>query len=73
MKKLTIKQTMDTKELSKMIGTTGRWLVEGVEVDVNILNARSAYGRTDLKIGPVAGRASRWVSADRIIFEEGLE
>jgi hypothetical protein len=53
---------MTASELSQYVGREGTWEVPkvGVKIKVKILDARSSYGRFELKISPVAGSGETW-------------
>lgn len=53
---------MTIAQLSKAIGTQGVWAIGGVNVTVNVLDVRQAYGRIDYQIEPVSGTGCVWVS-----------
>ena len=62
---------MTASELAKLVGMTAtmRLHVGGIAwtmAEVKILDARDAYGRTDLLVEPVSGTGTAWVSADRV-------
>ena len=44
-------------------------VLPGFDVDVRILNVRSAFGRIDVQVVPVAGKGSTWVSVNRVILK----
>ena len=47
-------------------GMTGRISVDDLEIDVEVDDARLAYGRLDLRVTPKSGHGSKWVSAHRL-------
>jgi len=47
-------------------GRTGRLFTDGLQIEVEVIDARRVYGRTDLYVAPVAGSGQRWVSLDRV-------
>jgi len=44
----------------------GRVNAAGFTIHVKIKDARSAYGRIDLLVTPVAGSGTKWVRADNV-------
>ena len=55
-------------ETTKLVGTVALCnLVKGLFVPVNVLDARIAFGRIDLKVTPVGGRGELWVENNRFI------
>ncbi len=58
------------KEEMKNIGTEATLLVVGgLNITVKILDVRSAFGRTDYQVTPVAGSGVKWVSKDGMLFK----
>ena len=57
---------MKNSEINQLIGKYGRFSTEGMIFRVNILDARSSFGRTDLEITPADGSGSKWVSMERV-------
>ena len=60
---------MTAKEAAKLIGTTALYDVSTMRVQVKIVDIRTAYGRTDYRIEPVAGVGGMWVSSN-LTFEK---
>ncbi len=60
---------MTGADLAKAIGRTGSCRFEKVRVDVRITNARSAYGRHDVEVTPIAGSGSMWVEVSRVLID----
>jgi len=53
-------------ELARLIGTRRAWHVTpAVWVEVDVLDARHVFGRTDVRVRPVAGDGSQWVDLAR--------
>lgn len=57
---------MTNAELSKLVGTTGRVNLDGLEVDVKIIDARMSFGRTDVLVVPESGAGQKWIEAGRV-------
>jgi hypothetical protein len=54
---------LTTRELATVIGTVTTWKVSAdITVDVEILDSRQVFGRTDVLIRPVAGTGTTWVA-----------
>lgn len=68
---------MSAKELAAYIGREGRALLrasnrgDALRVDVRVLDAKTAFGRIDLLVEPLAGAGKAWMSADAVtLYEE---
>lgn len=48
------------------VGKYGRVVAGGFTIHVKIKDARSAYGRVDLLVTPMAGAGDKWVRATSI-------
>ncbi len=57
---------MNAKQLSANIGKQGLLSVSGLQVLVNVLDARTVFGRIDLQVTPVNGTGSTWVESSRV-------
>ena len=58
---------MGMKELAKLIGTKAIISVEkSLKIEVEIMDIRLQYGRTDYLVRPLAGAGEQWLSADRV-------
>lgn len=44
-------------------------VLPGLDVLVRITDVRSAFGRIDVRVTPVAGHGDTWVSATRVILK----
>jgi hypothetical protein len=63
---------MTARELAALQGKRAHLVTaEGLEVEVDILDARQAYGRTDLLVSPKAGSGQAWVSDERVKIGRG--
>jgi len=64
---------MSIRELIARVGQgglTGSLSVEkSLRVNVRIVDAREAYGRTDYLVEPIAGAGQQWVSAERVSLD----
>ncbi len=56
-------------ELRSKIGSAVIVNLEGLRVMVDVKDVREAYGRQDIRITPVNGAGTKWVSIDRIVVE----
>ena len=61
--------TQGMAALSELIGRTGMVDMEGLDVQVTVLNYKSAYGRVRLLVTPVSGVGERWIFKDRFIAD----
>lgn len=67
---------MNASEIAKFIGKRAHLEVEAgsagkgrpmfVKVEVEILDGKSIFGRTDLKFRPVAGTGEGWASLEKL-------
>lgn len=58
---------MNVSELQSLVGHPGTWLApNGMKVPVDVLDARVAYGRTDVLVRPVGGSDEQWVDAKSV-------
>lgn len=44
-------------------------VLPGFDVTVRITDVRSAFGRIDVQVVPVAGNGATWVNAGRVILQ----
>jgi len=64
---------MSMTEIIKSIGDrTGnkdiaRINLDGLKVDVKILDVKQVFGRVDVLITPINGSGEKWVQADRLV------
>ena len=59
-----------TQQLYPIIGRTGRYQNNGLEVDVMVVDSKVSYGQVRIKIEPLSGLGSVWVQAHSVIFDE---
>jgi hypothetical protein len=57
---------MTLKEIMKLIETKAIWPVDGVDIQVIIKDAKSAYGNDLVLIVPVAGKGQKWINVNSI-------
>ncbi len=57
---------MTYKEAAKLIGRKGRYGHGSMRFEVEVLDVRESFGRTDLQVRPVAGAGTGWISYDKI-------
>jgi hypothetical protein len=55
---------MTTNEMQLLLGKTVRYRINGLLVDVNILDVKIAWNIVKVLISPVAGTGSVWVNLD---------
>jgi hypothetical protein len=48
------------------VGNTAVLEMDGLQINVNILDTKSVYGRLDVQIEPVAGTGTKWVQCERL-------
>lgn len=56
----------NVKALATVIGSNGQIFIDGLGVDVRIIDVRQAYGRTDYRITPIRGIGGAWVDSKRV-------
>lgn len=56
------------KEAAKLIGRKGCYDVGGMQVQVEILDIRTSFGRTDAQVRPMSGAGTGWISLEKIKF-----
>lgn len=59
--------------IAPFIGKRGTINQGGLFVDVQVLDAKSAYGCTRFLVSPMAGSGEVWVSAERVKFQVSEE
>ena len=59
---------MTGREAAAYIGRKGMLRLNGFRVEVDVLDAREAYGRIDLLVRPTAGSGEVWKQADTVTF-----
>ncbi len=57
---------MTYKEAARIIGRKGKYLHGNIQFQVELLDVREVFGRTDVEIKPVAGTGTAWVSLDKV-------
>ena len=60
---------MTTEGLRTLHGRSALYRLGSLVFEVTITDTRSAYGRDDVLITPVAGNGSRWVTLTSITLE----
>jgi hypothetical protein len=56
---------------AQQVGKVAVLRVDGFRVHVRLLDARLHWGRIDYLVTPVDGDGERWVSAERLLIQEG--
>lgn len=54
------------KNHTENIGKQAAIRIGDLTVDVRIMNIRSAFGRIDYEVTPVAGTGSRWIDSNNV-------
>lgn len=57
---------MTAKEMVNTIGKTGTLRVEELQIEVEILDIRNVWNRTDFLVSPISGQGEKWVSGERV-------
>lgn len=55
-----------TTKLAELIGRPALLNCNGLSVQVEILDSRQCWNRTDCLVRPVAGSGEKWVACDRL-------
>lgn len=55
--------SLDTESYKNIDGTIA---VDGMTIDVTVIDARLAYGRLDFCVQPKSGAGSKWVSSNKV-------
>jgi hypothetical protein len=58
--------TATVKELTQYLGRSGHYHVQGMQVVVQVIDARISFGQVQLEIAPYSGSGSTWVDRDSI-------
>lgn len=53
-------------EMARYVGQSGLYIVDGLQIEVSITDARTIWNRTDLLISPKMGAGHKWVSMDSV-------
>ncbi|MDE2101764.1 MAG: hypothetical protein KGL39_31245 [Patescibacteria group bacterium] len=61
---------MTTQEKIKYIGKSALLNCGGLKFNVEILDCRESFGRTDFQVKPVSGDGSKWVAQDSLTFSK---
>lgn len=63
---------MTAREAKQLLGSTGSLAtLDGLTVDVKILDVREVYGRVDFLVTPVAGSGQVWKQAGNVKVSKG--
>lgn len=54
------------RAMGSEIGRVGVLAVDGLLIEVEVLDVRMCWNRRDFQIRPVHGRGVKWVAADRV-------
>jgi hypothetical protein len=58
---------MSLRGLAAAIGKVGTLTTtEGLKIEVRVLDARQAYGRTEYLVAPTHGKGEAWVTTARV-------
>ncbi len=57
------------KDYSALLGKRAMLTLDGLTVEVVILDVREAYNRTDFKVTPVTGSGVKWFSHTKVSTE----
>lgn len=61
---------MNIEELAKLVGQRARWTIFDLDVPVEVTDARSIFGRIDIRIKPVGGSGEHWCSSRAVVFHD---
>lgn len=57
---------MTVREMMNVVGKYGGLELAGITVLVRVVDARTCYGRDDLRVEPIGGTGATWVRADSV-------
>jgi len=57
---------MTTKEMMAVIGTNAVITMEKIKIEVEVMDARQNFGRTEYLVKPLAGAGEQWVEISRV-------
>lgn len=61
--------TVDEAVRNAYVGQIGYVDLDGLEVNVEVLDVKSRYGHLDFKVTPLSGGRERWVQATRVSID----
>lgn len=61
---------MTTNDKIKLIGKSGLLNCGGLKFNVEILDCRESFGRTDFQVKPVSGEGVKWVSSESVTINK---
>jgi hypothetical protein len=63
---------MTLSDYAHMVNQTATLLdvLPGLDVNVRITDVRSAFGRIDVKVTPIAGIGETWVNVNRVVVKD---
>ncbi len=63
---------MTARELTELLDRTGTIDLDGLAVQIRVLDARIRFGETDLQVSPVAGSGTRWARAYAVTLDPAV-
>jgi hypothetical protein len=57
---------MTATEMNSVIGKIGMLRTEDFRIEVEIVDVRQVWNRTDYRVTPTHGIGNKWVSAERV-------
>lgn len=66
-------ETSNVSNLHRHLGKRGRIRLGELDVDVEVVDVRSNFGRVDFCVRPVAGQRSTWVAQGTFVETETPE
>jgi len=60
---------MEALDMLKVIGKTASLSLDGMRVNVTVLNAKTSYGSVRFQVSPVSGTGMVWVDSSRVQFD----
>lgn len=51
-----------------LLGKPAEYAIDGMKINVTIVDVRKVYNRTDYKITPESGSGTKWVDARKVRF-----
>lgn len=59
---------MTAREMMDLIDRTGMMWLEEFEIEVIVLDVRTNFGATQVKVRPVQGKGEKWTPLDRLVL-----
>ena len=54
--------------IDEYVGRKARLSLDGLVVEVTIMNIKSHFGRLDMEVSPISGSGAKWVTSQKLEF-----